>query len=111
MVLVVFLALPECFRRDEQVTVDVVDHFIGERTVGALKRLSTLCTLVFLGLLGLTGIQPFKDAWTFGDTKPDLPIPIFLLLGAIEAAILVSFLVFVPKLFNTTERADRRETT
>ena len=52
LVLVVFLALPECFRHDEQVTVDVFDHMAGERIVGLLKLFGSFATLLFLSLLG-----------------------------------------------------------
>lgn len=98
LVLVVFLALPECFARDEQVTVDVMDHMAGARLVGWLKLFAAFATLVFLLLLGYTGIQPLLDAFRFGDRKPDLPIPIFALLGAIQVAIGLSVIVLVGKL-------------
>lgn len=97
LVLVVFLALPECFRRNEQITVDVVDHVVGARAVEFLKLFAALATLIFLGLLAYTGIQPFLDALRFGDRKPDLPIPIFLLLGVIEIALAVSTIVLAGK--------------
>ena len=97
LVLVVFLALPQCFRLDEQVTVDVVDHLVGQRTLAALKLLAALATMLFLLLLGVTGIRPLLDAWQFGDRKPDLPVPIFGLLGVIEVAIAVSVLVLAGK--------------
>lgn len=110
LVLVVFLALPECFRRDEQVTVDVLDHVVGERTVDALKLFASLATLVFLVLLGYTGIQPFLDALSFGDRKPDLPVPIFTLLGVIEVAIAVAIVVLAAKFIAQLGRLRRPPT-
>lgn len=107
LVLVVFLALPECFHRDEQITVDVVDHVAGARTVAGLKLLGSLCTLAFLLLLGYTGIQPTLDAFQFGDRKPDLPIPIFGLLVVIEMAILASTVILAGKFFKQAGRALR----
>ena len=111
LVLVVFLALPECFYRDEQITVDVVDHIAGPRTVAGLKLLGSLCTLAFLILLGYTGIQPTLDAFQFGDRKPDLSIPIFGLLGVIEMAILASIVILAGKFFTLVGRAPRGGTT
>ena len=73
LVLVVFLALPECFRRDEQVTVDLVDHFISARSVQWLMLLSTFATTLFLVLLIYTGIQPFLDAW---QSNPPWRVPL-----------------------------------
>ena len=109
LVLVVFLALPECFRHDEQITVDVFDHFAGERAVAVLKLIGAFATMLFLVLLGYTGIQPFLDALRFGDVKPDLPIPIYLLLGAIELAIALSVVVLIGKFLLQTRRVLRRE--
>ena len=109
LVLVVFLALPECFRAGEQVTVDVIDHVVGERVVGFLKLFAAFATLLFLVLLGVTGIQPFLDALNFGDRKPELPIPIAALLGAIELAIALSVVVLGGKFIQQLRRAFQRE--
>lgn len=104
LVLVVFLALPECFSRDEQVTVDILDHVAGERTVAWLKLFAAFASLLFLGLLGYTGVQPFLDALQFGDRKPELPIPIYSLLGAIELAIAVSIVILAGKFIRQCQR-------
>jgi TRAP-type C4-dicarboxylate transport system permease small subunit len=109
LVLVVFLALPECFRREEQVTVDVVDHLAGERTVSVFRLLGLLCTAAFLGLLGYAGIQPLLDAWQYGDRKPDLPIPIFLLQGAIEIAVAVCLVAVLGQVPSQLRRVFARE--
>ena len=111
LVLVVFLALPECFRRDEQVTVDLVDHFISARSVQWLMLLSTFATTLFLVLLIYTGIQPFLDAWQFGDRKPDLPVPIFSLLGVIEVSIGLTVVVLTGKFVQQLRRVLQREST
>ena len=111
LVLVVFLALPECFREDEQVTVDLVDHFASERVVAVLKLIASFATTLFLVLLCYTGIQPFLDALKFGDLKPDLPIPIYWLLGAIEVAIALSIIVLVGKFIVHMGSVLRREAT
>lgn len=97
LVLVVFLALPAVFERDEQITVDVLDHVLGDRVIAWLKLFASLVVLVFLGVLGYTGLAPLADAWGFGDRKPDLPIPIYALLAAIELAIAVSLVVIAAK--------------
>lgn len=95
LVLVVFLALPECFRRGDQITVDLFDHFAGPRTVQVLKVTGALGTIAFLAALLWTGWAPLADAWRFGDRKPDLPVPIFLLLGAIEFALAATIVVML----------------
>lgn len=95
LVLVAFLALPECFRRDEQIKVDLFDAAVSSRTLAAMRLAGEIATLAFLALLAATLIPPLADAYRFGDQKPDLPVPIFLLLLAIELALVVSlFVVF-----------------
>ena len=109
LVLVVFLALPACFLRDEQITVDVFDHVAPPRVVDGLKLLGAFATMLFLVLLGYTGIQPMVDAWQFGDRKPDLPVPIFVLLGVIEVAIAASVAVLVGKFIVQVRRVLSRD--
>lgn len=93
LVLVAFLALPECFRRDEPIKVDLFDVAAGKRGLAALRLLGEIATLVFLVLLATTLVQPLTDAYRFGDRKPDLPVPIFALLLAIELALVTSVFV------------------
>jgi TRAP-type C4-dicarboxylate transport system permease small subunit len=93
LVLVVFLALPECFRRDEQIKVDVFDAVVGRRGLALMRLIGEIATLVFLVLLAAALVDPVRDAFRFGDQKPDLPVPIFLLLAAIELALVASALV------------------
>ncbi|SFJ07299.1 TRAP-type C4-dicarboxylate transport system, small permease component [Bosea sp. OK403] len=93
LVLVAFLALPECFRRDEQIKVDVFDAMLSPRRLGFLILIGEVATLAFLSLLAATLLQPLADAYRFGDQKPDLPVPIWTLLLAIEVALVVSMLV------------------
>ncbi|CAN7627927.1 TRAP transporter small permease [Bosea sp. LjRoot237] len=93
LVLVAFLALPECFRRDEQIKVDLFDTMVRPRTLALMRLAGEIATLAFLALLAVTLIQPLADAYRFGDQKPDLPVPVFLLLLAIELALVVSVFV------------------
>lgn len=99
LVLVAFLALPQCFRHDEQIKVDVFDHAAGPRGLAALRLLGEIATLAFLVLLTWTIVQPMLDAYRFGDQKADMPIPIFALLLAIEVAMISSVLVVLRRIF------------
>jgi len=98
LVLVAFLALPECFRRDEQIKVDVFDAMLGPRRLARLVLIGEVATLAFLGLLAATLLEPLADAYRFGDRKPDLPVPIWTLLAAIEVALVVSIGVVIGRI-------------
>lgn len=97
LVLVAVLALAECLGRDEQIKVDVFDHILGKRSVFALKLLGDVAMLAFVALLAITMINPMVDAWRFWDIKPDIPVPIFVLLAVIEASLVVAALVLTGK--------------
>lgn len=98
LVLVALLALADCLARDEQIKVDVFDHMISPRALFSLKLLGDISMLVFVLLLAMTMVQPIVDAWRFWDIKPDIPVPIFALLGVIEVSLIVSVFVLVGKI-------------
>lgn len=110
LVLAAMLALADCLGRDDQIKVDVFDRKVGRRGLFALKLLGDLAMLAFILLLAYTMIQPIADAWRFWDVKPDIPVPIVVLLGAIELALVVSAHVLVRKIlraFRTAPTARR----
>lgn len=108
LVLVAFLALPECFRRDEQIKVDVFDAMLSPRRLAILILIGEIATLAFLALLATTLLQPLADAYRFGDQKPDLPVPIWTLLLAIEIALVVSMLVVLHRVGSQTRAVLRQ---
>lgn len=108
LVLVAFLALPECFRRDEQIKVDVFDAMLSPRRLAILILIGEIATLAFLALLATTLLQPLADAYRFGDQKPDLPVPIWTLLLAIEIALVVSMLVVLRRVGSQTRTVLRQ---
>jgi len=107
LVLVAFLALPECFRRDEQIKVDILDGAAGPRGLAVMRLLGDVATLAFLVLLAESVVQPLADAYRFGDEKPDLPVPIFALLAAIELALVVSAVVVLKRVLAQCRIAPR----
>lgn len=108
LVLAALLALADCLGRDDQIKVDVFDHKVGRRGLFALKLLGDLAMLAFILLLAYTMIQPIADAWRFWDVKPDIPVPIVVLLGAIELALLVSAHALVRKILRACRPAPAR---
>lgn len=90
LVLVVFLGLPESFLRREQITVDVLDHAVPRAWLAAMRIAGALAALAFLVLMAIYVVQPMLDTWRFGDKKPDLAIPLFPLVAAIEVSLLAS---------------------
>lgn len=97
LVLVAFFALADCMARDEMIRVDILDNNVGRGTLAWLALIGDIATLGFLGLLIVTLATPLADAWRFGDVKPDLPIPIWTLVAAIEVSLAAAAFVVAVK--------------
>jgi TRAP-type C4-dicarboxylate transport system permease small subunit len=93
LVALIFLALPETFRREEHVVVDVVDHLVPPRLVGLLRVLAALLAAALLGLMLWHSVAPAYDTWRFGDRTLDLGIPRFIHWLPILLGTAVAFLV------------------
>ena len=102
LVAMIFLALPETFRREEHVVVDLIDHLAPARAVALLRVLAALLAVLLLGLMLWHSVAPAHDTWRFGDQTLDLGIPRFvhwlpILLGT-AVAILVMLLLLARRL-------------
>lgn len=88
----VFLALPETFRRDEQITVDVIDQLAGAGTVKRLRVFAAFLTLLVMFVMAWRTVPPALDTLEIGDRTSDLQISLFwywlpLVIGVVCAAI------------------------
>ena len=97
LVTLIFLGLPETFRREEHVVVDVVDHVAPGRVVALLRVLGALLAVALLALMLWHSLAPARDTNVFGDRTLDLGLPRYLhwmpiLLGT-AAAILAALVV------------------
>jgi TRAP-type C4-dicarboxylate transport system permease small subunit len=93
----IFLALPETFRREEHVVVDLVDHLAPARAIPPLRVLAAALAALLLALLLWHGVAPAWDTYVSGDRTLDLELPRWLhwlpiLLGT-AAALLVALLL------------------
>ena len=99
VLLVVFLGLPEAFRRDEQITVDLFDRIVSPRALWLLRAFGCLASACFMYLLTANFVQPVIDAYRFGDGKTDLAVPLYPFLGIALFCLAVSLLTTVALLF------------
>jgi TRAP-type transport system small permease protein len=97
LVYLVFLGMPETFRREQNITVDVADHFLNPIVIAALRCFGAVISVAYLALLEWSMIAPTLDAIRFGDFKSESGIPFWalwlpILLGtgmAIVASVVV----------------------
>ncbi|HVG50181.1 MAG TPA: TRAP transporter small permease [Xanthobacteraceae bacterium] len=79
MVYMVFLGIPETFRNEQNITVDICDHFLSQTAVAVLRCFGAVVSVAYLGLLEWSMIRPALDAWKFGDYKADSGIPFWII--------------------------------
>ncbi len=94
----VFLSIPDVFLNDENIVIDFVDHLFGRGAVATLKIVANFAGLVFLAVLSWRMIQPALDSMRFGETSPDLSIPmvvhwILMIAGIVLALPAAAFML------------------
>ena len=77
LVSIVFLGLPQVFFVEGNITVDVIDHVVGQRVIALLRVVGGLASFAYLGLLWEHMFAPAHDAYAFGDVTSDLGMPVF----------------------------------
>lgn len=79
LVFAVFLGIPLTFQREGNIVVDVVDHLATATTVDKLRMFARLCSLGFLLILLYNMVEPAMDAYKFGEKKPELGLPLYVI--------------------------------
>lgn len=105
MACVVFLGVPEIFRTNGNVVVDVLDHFIPKSTVNALDRIATVVTIVFLIVLGYAMLAPAWDTILYPESKQETGIPVYVLWVPILLGTLVSLVASIAYLLHSRRPA------
>lgn len=95
LVFAVFLGIPASFLNHGNIVVDVVDFFVSEATVRRLEILATVCSVVFLVLLAWNMWPQAQDAFRFGDKKPELGLPLYVLWIPMLAGVCLSALAVI----------------
>lgn len=99
VLLAIFLGLPEAFRRDEQITVDLVDRLVPPFIFRLFRAFGALASAFFMYLLTVNLIEPVVDAYSFGDSKTDLDVPLYPFLAIALFCVAVSLLTTLVVLF------------
>ena len=79
LVFAVFLGIPATFLNHGNIVVDVVDFFASTATIRRLKTLAAISSFIFLVLLTWNMLPQARDAYRFGDIKPELKLPLYVL--------------------------------
>jgi len=95
LVVFVFNAMSTAFLQRRNIVIDLIDSFAPRTMVAALIRLSDVLAVMTLALFGYAMVTPALQAFSYGDRKLELGLPIYFLwifaLLGIAGAILCAF--------------------
>jgi TRAP-type transport system small permease protein len=75
----VFNGMAAGFFGRRHVTIDLLDNVFGPRVTAVLIRTGDALSVLCLGLLFWAMLLPAGQAFQYGDTKMELPVPIYAL--------------------------------
>lgn len=74
----IFLGVPEVFRLNRNIVVDVIDHFVSTRAKFRFEHLARLITLCFMSILLYAMITPALDTVRYPEHKQETGIPTWI---------------------------------
>ena len=96
---VAFLAIPEVFLRDQNITIELIDQVLPAKVIDWLRAFGTLAAFVFVALLAWHMVQPALDYIEFNEITMDLQLPLIwkaaLILPGIAAAVFTAAALLV----------------
>ena len=78
LVAMIYIAMPGVFLRDENVTVDVIDHALSRRVRVVLRLMGLLLALAFLTMMMVNMIPQAMDKWQYSEVTMTLGISRFV---------------------------------
>lgn len=79
LVIFVFNGLSAVFLSRQNIVIDLIDSLVGRLTVTVLIRLSDLLSLLALVILTSAMAMPALQAYSYGDRKLELGLPLYVL--------------------------------
>lgn len=79
LVVFVFNGMSTAFLQRRNIMIDIVDSFVSRAVVTTLIRISDLLTIFTLGLFVYAMTTPALQAYSYGDLKMELRLPIYVL--------------------------------
>jgi TRAP-type C4-dicarboxylate transport system permease small subunit len=102
LVVFVFNGMSTAFLRRRNIVIDLIDSFAGCHVVTVLVRIADLLAVLTLTLYAYAMITPALQAYSYGDRKLELQLPIyvlwaFALLGITGAILCAIGALFAPR--------------
>lgn len=77
MVISVFFGMPEVFRSQSNICVDLIDHLVNICTQAAIRIFGALSSLLFLLILAWAMLGPAWDTVAYPQNTQEIGIPLF----------------------------------
>jgi TRAP-type transport system small permease protein len=79
LVVFVFNGMSTAFLQRRNIVIDIIDSFVNRAVIATLIRISDLLTILTLGLFIYAMTKPALQAYSYGDLKMELRLPIYVL--------------------------------
>ena len=83
----VFHGISMTFAGRRNVVIDLIDGMVPGAMVAALIRLTDVLSVAVLLLVAWTMLDPARQAWDYGDVKPELGLPLWYLWAVAGAGV------------------------
>jgi TRAP-type C4-dicarboxylate transport system permease small subunit len=97
----VYLALPAVILEAQPIVINLIDGLVPPGAVAALKAIAALTAITILCFMFWSMLNPAKEAYEFGDVKPELGFPLWILWVFALFGILNSIAAAIVTLFDT----------
>ena len=75
----VYFALPTVIFESQSIAIDLIDGFLSERVLSALKTVASIAAIAVLIFLFWSMIRPAREAYAYGDVKLELGLPVWII--------------------------------
>jgi len=82
MVVFVFHGMSTALLQRRNIVIDLIDSFAHRRLVAVLIRISDILTIATLALFAYAMLKPALQAFSYGDLKMELQVPVWYLWAA-----------------------------
>lgn len=106
----VYLALPSVLLEGQPIVINLIDGLVPPGAVALLKAIAAAAAIVLLCFIFWSMLNPAREAYEFGDVKPELGFPLWFLWVFALFGILNSIAAAVVTLFSSPSSGEQKPT-
>ncbi len=106
LVVVIFFGISATFLRRQNIVIDIIDSFVSPLVVRILVVLGDIATVACLVFTSWTMVTPALQAYSYGDRKLDLQLPLSALWAVAFIGMAAAILCAAGAFFSATEKPE-----